>query len=91
MDRFEQLEQYVNDAQQVDLSDKGAFSRILGDGLGLTGMSLRDAATLFKTAPGTISRWENGHCAPPVIAREAVVRYFVTRIKRMLSNSAVTA
>jgi DNA-binding transcriptional regulator YiaG len=55
-------------------SDRSAFARAIRSGLKRTGMSLRDAATLFRTAPGTVSRWENGISAPPPVARKEILR-----------------
>ena len=77
MDRFEQ---FLKSARNADLNDKRLFCSFLKEGLQLTGMSVRDAALVFKTAPGTVSRWENGHTAPPVIARHAVIRELVERV-----------
>jgi hypothetical protein len=63
--------------------NRESFQEFLTEGLRLTGMSLRDAAKEFKTAPGTISRWVNGHSAPALIAREAIIKILSSRIKRM--------
>lgn len=66
--------------------DKAIFSQLVRRGRALAGMSLREAADQFKTAPGTISRWENGYCAPPVIARRLVIRFFSNRIQRIVKR-----
>jgi DNA-binding transcriptional regulator YiaG len=88
MDRFTT---FLNKAKQADLGDKQVFSFIVREGLALTGMSVRDAAKLFRTAPGTVSRWENGHTAPPLVARDAVRDLLVTRVARIESSLAVSA
>ncbi len=88
VDRFTN---FLNQAQRTDLSDKQAFSSIVREGRALTGMSVRDAAELFRTAPGTVSRWENGHTAPPLVARDAVRDLLVTRVSRIESSLAVSA
>lgn len=88
MDRFAA---FLHQAHQADLRDKQAFSFIVREGLALTGMSVRDAAELFRTAPGTVSRWENGHTAPPLVARDAIRDLLVTRVSRIESSLAVSA
>lgn len=88
MDRFTA---FLDQAQRADLKDKQAFSFVVREGLALTGMSVRDAAELFRTAPGTVSRWENGHTAPPLVARNAVRDLLVTRVSRIESSLAVSA
>jgi hypothetical protein len=88
VDRFTD---FLNQAKKADLADKQAFSFVVREGLALTGMSVRDAAKLFRTAPGTVSRWENGHTAPPLVARDAVRDLLVTRVSRIESSLAVSA
>jgi hypothetical protein len=84
-----QFERYLGEAKGADLRDKQIFSRLVGNGLALTGMTLREAAVTFKTAPGTVSRWENGYCAPPMIAREKIVSVLTARVRRIHEKSAV--
>ena len=71
---------YIQEAAAADPTDRATFSRLLRDGRALAGMSLRDAAGEFRTAPGTVSRWENGYCAPPVIARREIIWQLSARI-----------
>jgi hypothetical protein len=85
-DFVEQFTRFLAEAKRADLADKQAFSLIVREGLALTGMSVRDAAELFRTAPGTVSRWENGHTAPPLVARRAVRDLLVTRVSRIASS-----
>ena len=80
------FEQYVAHASAADLTDKTVFSDAVREGLELTGMSLREAADTFKTAPGTVSRWENGHCAPPMVARIAIIGIFLSRARRIAAR-----
>lgn len=82
----EQFTRYLSEAERADLGDKQAFSRIVREGLALTGLSVRDAAELFRTAPGTVSRWENGHTAPAMVARHAVRDLLATRVSRIASS-----
>lgn len=79
---------YVLEVVGVDVTDKATFSRFVRDGRALAGMSLRDAANEFRTAPGTVSRWENGFCAPPVVARREILRLFSTRIRKIAAQMA---
>ena len=88
MDRFAE---FLGEAKRADLRDKQVFSFIVREGLALTGMSVRDAAELFRTAPGTVSRWENGHTAPPMVARIAVKDLLVTRVSRIEASLSVSA
>lgn len=90
-DPVEQFTRFLKEAERADLRDKHAFGQIVRDGLALTGMSVRDAAELFRTAPGTVSRWENGHTAPPLIAREKVRDLLITRVSRIERHMAIPA
>ncbi len=82
---------YLEDARSANSSmDKVIFGRLVRNGRALAGMSLREAADQFKTAPGTISRWENGYCAPPVISRRLIVRFFNNRIQRIVERLSKT-
>ena len=67
---------YLQDSESVDLRDKLVFAQLVKRGRNLNGMSLREVASEVGSAPGTISRWENGHCAPPLVSREAVINFF---------------
>lgn len=82
----EQFTQFLTDARRADLGDRQAFSSIVREGLALTGMSVREAAVMFRTAPGTVSRWENGHTAPAMVARSAVRDLLVARVSRIASS-----
>jgi DNA-binding transcriptional regulator YiaG len=88
---MERFAHFLTKAKRVDLSDKQNFSFIVREGLALTGMSVRDAAQLFRTAPGTVSRWENGHTAPPLVARNAVRDLLVARVSRIELSLSVSA
>ena len=79
---------FLTEAERADLRDKQAFGRIVREGLELTGMSVRDAGELFRTAPGTVSRWANGHTAPAMIARRAIRDLLMTRVSRIASSLA---
>jgi len=84
---MDQFTLFADDARTANLADKQAFGSIVRDGRALSGMSLRDAAELFRTAPGTVSRWENGHTAPPLVARRAIRDLLVTRVSRIAKAS----
>lgn len=83
---MERLTRFLANAKHADLRDKQMFNSIVHEGLALTGMSVRDAAVLFRTAPGTVSRWENGHTAPAIVARYAVRDLLVSRVARIAST-----
>lgn len=85
---MQQFTRFLSEAEHADLHDKQAFARLVRDGLALTGLSVRAAAELFRTAPGTVSRWENGHTAPPMVARQAVMKLLTTRVSRIASQLA---
>ena len=72
---------YIQEAAGADLTDRATFSRLLRDGRALAGVSLRDAADEFKTALNTISRWENGYSAPPVVARREIIWQLSARVR----------
>jgi hypothetical protein len=82
---MEPLKQFLAEAKSADLRDKEMFAFVVREGLTLTGMSVRDAGELFRTAPGTVSRWENGHTAPALVARYAVRDLLVNRVTRIAS------
>lgn len=85
---MERFTQFLETAQAADLKDKQAFALMVREGIALLGMSVRDAGVLFKTAPGTVSRWENGHTAPALVARDAVRNLLTTRINRIAAAVA---
>jgi transcriptional regulator with XRE-family HTH domain len=70
-----------------EVADHEEFQALFAEGMEFTGMSLRDAAHAFKTAPGTISRWMNGHTAPSQVAREAILRDLRHRVQRIVRAS----
>ena len=87
---MDEFTSYIDVACKADPADRETFRRLVRDGRALLGMSLREAADEFRTAPGTVSRWENGHSAPAVVARQAIIRFFVARIQRISSHLAKT-
>lgn len=85
---MERFTQYVADVDRVDLRDRQKFAWVVREGLALTGLSVRDAAELFRTAPGTVSRWENNYSAPALVARQAVRDVLRTRVARIARELA---
>ncbi len=85
------FEQYLQAVDQLDVADKAAFSEIVREGRKLTGASLRQVASDLKTAPGTVSRWENNLCTPPVIARQEIVRRFAKQVRRISNAQCMPA
>jgi transcriptional regulator with XRE-family HTH domain len=59
------------------------FADLAAKGRELAGMSLREAATEFRTAAGTVSRWENGYSAPPAIARREIIAFYRKRVRKI--------
>ena len=84
-------EAYLDHARSADLTDRNAFRSLVRDGLDLTGISLREAAEQLSTAPGTVSRWVNGHSAPAVVARRAIVDFFSARVRRIVKRAGRTS
>ena len=64
------------------------FAHLAAEGRRLAGMSLREAAVEFRTAPGTVSRWENGYSAPPAIARREIINFYRTRVRKIRNAAA---
>jgi hypothetical protein len=87
----ERCHRFLAEAERADLADKQAFSWIVREGLALTGLSVREAAELFRTAPGTVSRWENGHTAPAMVARLAIRDRLAARVARIVASHARVA
>ena len=61
-------------ARAAKIGLRANFAQELKIGLQKTGMTFRQAADLFRTAPGTVSRWANGFSAPPFVAQKAILR-----------------
>lgn len=78
MDRLDSDDRfcYLRDAKTANLKDKSVFAGLVKRGRSLTGLSLRETAEKICTAPGTVSRWEHGHCAPPLVARKSIIGFF---------------
>lgn len=85
---MERFTQFLVAVKGADLSDKRVFSSLVKEGLALTGMSVREAGQVFRTAPGTVSRWENGHTAPPLVARKVIVDMLAARVSRIKATLA---
>jgi DNA-binding transcriptional regulator YiaG len=77
------LQQYLREAEHLDVTNKAAFSQMVREGRRLTGASLRQVAHDLSTAPGTVSRWENNLCAPPTIARQEIIKRFTKQVRRI--------
>lgn len=72
---------YLKDSRGANLEDKYVFAELAKRGRKLTKMTLRDVADRFYTAPGTFSRWENGHCAPPLVSRQRIINSFCSLLR----------
>ncbi|MBI5529790.1 MAG: hypothetical protein HY897_25985 [Deltaproteobacteria bacterium] len=73
---------------EADAEVRETFARLAAEGRRLAGMSLREAAIEFRTAAGTVSRWENGYSAPPAISRREIISFYRTRVRRIRDASA---
>ena len=82
------LNEFIDVAKRLDPSDKTAFCSLVAAGLQLTGLTLEEVASKFDTAPGTVSRWKNGHTAPAVFARKSIVRFFLQKAERMARGTS---
>ena len=85
------LANFVSEVDAADLRDRTMFHRLVAEGLALTGVTLEQAAEEFKTAPGTVSRWKNGHAAPAVFSRPTILRFFRQRAQRMAKQQEAAA
>jgi hypothetical protein len=85
------FEQFLRAAKEFDPTDRDGFGQMVFEGRCLTGQSLRQVATELRTAPGTVSRWEAGVCAPPVVARTEIVRRFASQVRRIHARRPVAA
>lgn len=74
---------FIEEVSNADLNDREVFARCVRVGLQLSGMTVREAGALLKTAPGTVSRWANGHSAPSRLMRGGVVQVFVRRVRKI--------
>ena len=79
---------YFLKASETGAEARETFAHLAAEGRRLAGMSLREAAVEFRTAPGTVSRWENGHSAPPAISRREIVGFYRTRIRKIRDAAA---
>ena len=85
-----ELASFLSRVEAADVRERATFHRLVSEGLAVTGVTLEEAAQEFKTAPGTVSRWKNGHSAPAVFARGTIVRFFRQRADRMARNQAAS-
>jgi len=82
------INEFIDYAKRLDPSDKTAFCNLVATGLQLTGMTLEEIAEKFDTAPGTVSRWKNGHTAPAVFARKSIIRFFLQKAERQVRGAS---
>ena len=80
--RLMDAEQYLEAVRRLDPTDKEAFCELVRQGRLLTGATLRQVATDLRTAAGTVNRWENHLCAPPVVARGIIVKRLANQVRR---------
>jgi hypothetical protein len=64
---------FLKRAREPLAGDRESFAEQLTEGMSLLGMTPREAATIFRTAPGTVTRWVAGHSAPPMDARRDII------------------
>ena len=74
---------YLQDVEDANLQDKPIFISLLRRGRAITNLTLRDLAKIAGTAPGTISRWENGYSAPPLVSRKAVIDFLYDLVQKI--------
>ncbi len=65
---------YPNAPARKKKMTKEAFAQFIKEYRIKRNKSLYEVAQLCHTGSGTISRWENGHTAPPEAARIAIVK-----------------
>jgi len=58
--------------ETTDVRNEQSFAGMLHSAMEYLHLSNADAAIIFQTSPGTVSRWENGHTAPAIPTREVV-------------------
>ena len=77
--------QYVRELHEAcerwRVGDNKLFAAIVNSALSVLDLTERDLAVEFKTAPGTISRWANGHSRPAKPAQRAVITAISRRAK----------
>ena len=74
---------YVEKVKKALIEERAVFCALFAEGMFLVGLSVREAAKEFKTAPGTVSRWMNGHSAPAVVARGPILKIIALRAQRI--------
>lgn len=87
--------QFVRLASRVVSNDLRDFARWLAHGRKLGNITPDEIAERFKIAPGTVSRWENGHSSPPESECKSIieflqVRVFCAAIKSALAKDVVS-
>ena len=81
----EELDDYLKESKGED-EVRNKFAGLAAEGRRLTGLSLREAAIEFCTSAGTVSRWENGYSAPPIVSQREVINFYRTRIRQLLDS-----
>ena len=75
---------FLNTTKTADMNKKEEFSKMVDDGLEILGIPLQEAGIMFRTAPGTVSRWKNGHTAPPLVSRIAIKTMLTARVRGII-------
>ncbi len=80
---------YMELADATNVEDREAWSGLVRRGADLCGLSLREMAERFSTAPGTVSRWIHGHSVPALAARRAIIDALRVEVQRVASRLEV--
>ena len=74
---------YLQDVEGANLEDKPTFALLLRRGRAISTLTLRELAIFAVTSPGSISRWENGYSAPPLVSRKAVIKFLYDLLQKI--------
>lgn len=86
---------FITTSKDANLDDREVFTSLLKWGLTLSNITYDTMTEKFKTAPGTVSRWVNGHSAPQSFARKTIISFlqskvFCSTIVHAIKNNIVT-
>ncbi len=78
-----ETEKFKEWCEKFDPIDQDAFAKITRCFIEMDIGFQNKLTHAAHTAPGTISRWANGHSAPPPVARAVIVKMILEMLKNI--------
>lgn len=78
-------QEYMDKLKKVDIKDEKHFGELVKNSLEIAGLTCKELAAQFKTAPGTIVRWINGYSTPPLVSRLEIAIFLTSKAKEAIN------